>query len=172
MESVVNQNNRSGCIFVLNTLVVPRRHKVYVPVQVGSVQVQFGSVQVIMSRYYAQNARILKNGVRGTKTESFYLFTLCRHNLRPLRMMRSKTVSAPGTDTTCTDRRSETCLDSSYSVNKRPIRANFVPDPKWIRYSRVVKCDIMRFDQLFRGSKTKNVHLPKISSPLQFSAEI
>ena len=29
----------------------------------------------------------------------------------------------------------------------------------------------MKFDQLFRGSMPKNVHLPKISSPLQFAAE-
>ena len=30
----------------------------------------------------------------------------------------------------------------------------------------------MKFDQLFRGSMPKNVHLLKISSPLQFAAKM
>ena len=30
----------------------------------------------------------------------------------------------------------------------------------------------MKFDQLFGGSMPKNIHLPKISSPLQFVAEM
>ena len=45
---------------------------------------------------------------------------------------------------------------------------------KELAQNRVVKCDvtnfqickIMKFDQLFRGSMPRNVHLPKISSPL------
>ena len=30
----------------------------------------------------------------------------------------------------------------------------------------------MKFDPLFGGSMPKNVHLPQISSPLQFAAEM
>ena len=79
-----------------------------------------------------RNAQIFKNGVPGTKTEPFNLFTLC---------LQLETVTDPKlyllleqVQNSHADRRSETCPDSSYNVNgRRPIRANFVPDPNQSR---------------------------------------
>ena len=65
------------------------------------------------------------------RTEPVKVFTRCRYNVTPLRL-QGCTCNAPGAGTKLA-RTGDRKTVRRAAWTKRPIRANFVTDPKWIR---------------------------------------